>query len=441
MLNSRLIALITVACLTVKGFAADPTEVDIGKRLVEMFTAGYGRGTDAASEARRIYLLARAESRNDPRVEYAYGLVLLKQLKSRDAMSHFQVAAKPAGPESWPARQALIWCQFVAHEDSAGYKGLSDFAKSLAASKVESADRDLFVTWIGQVIAAQQKSAETVKKREATAREEESLKKLLQEEQLPLFEKGAADVHALYVLLKNDVQQTRDATETRQKAERVEKQAQVTEQLEGAAEKRESLKKTAEEWKKQLDDQVAEYDKQLTRLERDYDFLQQRATSITALIVQVNAELARTENQLNAAKKNRNSTAVAQAAEQRKGALEAQKFKYQIEADQTVVALAGVGQRAQAVLNQKASSIQQYELATGKLAQKDAALDKWQSRLKKDGEKLKAPPKSTPTPVASKVNQLRSFRTYVDLDLIQQRDRLLATFNIETPDTVKPEPQ
>lgn len=104
MLNSRLIALITVACLTVKGFAADPTEVDIGKRLVEMFTAGYGRGTDAASEARRIYLLARAESRNDPRVEYAYGLVLLKQLKSRDAMSHFQVAAKPAGPESWPAR-------------------------------------------------------------------------------------------------------------------------------------------------------------------------------------------------------------------------------------------------------------------------------------------------------------------------------------------------
>lgn len=431
----------TVACLSCNGLAADPTKVDVGDRLVEMFTAGYGRGTDAASEARRLYSLARTESKNDPRVEYAYGLVLLKQLKPKDAMSHFQVAAKPSGPESWPARQALIWCQFVAHEESAGYKGLSDFAKSLAAAKEESPERDLFVTWIGQVIAAQQKSAETVKKREVAAREEESLKKILGEKQLPHFEKGAADVHTLYVLLDNDVQQSRDATETRQKAERVEKQAQVTEQLEGAAEKRESLKKTAEEWKKQLDDQVAEYDKQLTRLERDYDFLQQRATSITALILQVNAELARTENQLNTHKKNRNATAHVKAAEQRKGVLEAQKFKYQIEADQTVVALAGVGQRAQGVLNQKASSIQQYELATGKLAQKDAALDKWQSRLKKDGEKLKSPPKSTPTPVASRLNQLRSFRTYVDLDLIQQRDRLLATFSVEIPEPVKPDAQ
>ena len=60
MLKPLLIVLMTVVCLTVDGFAADPMEADVGERLVEMFTAGYGRGTDAASEARRIYLLARA---------------------------------------------------------------------------------------------------------------------------------------------------------------------------------------------------------------------------------------------------------------------------------------------------------------------------------------------------------------------------------------------
>ena len=439
MLKRLLIGLVTILCLSIDGLAADPMETAIGQRLNEMFTAGFGRGTDAAAESRRLYSQARTESRNDPRVEYAYGLVLLKQLKTRDAMSHFQVAAKAPGSESWPARQALTWCQFVSREDSEGFKSLSDFAKSLAASKVESAERNTYVEWIGQVVAALQKSADTVKKRELVAREEEALKALLSADDLPHFEKGAADVHTLYVMLDNDAQETREATEAKQKVERVEKQAQVAEQLVDSAEKRENLKKTAEEWKKQLDDQVAEYNKQLTRLERDYDVLQQRVTAMTALMIQLNAELAATENQLNNQKKNRNSTTQSQvnAIEQKRNVLGAQKTRCQFESDQTMVALAGVSQRAQAVLNQKAASIQQYELATGKLAQKDAALDKFQSRLKKDGEKLKSPPKGTPTPVASKINQLRSFRTYVEFDLVQQRDRLLATFDVAIPDTTK----
>lgn len=433
------ITILLLALLFINGFtlAADPASADaqaaavVGRHLQDMFTVGYARSSTAVTEAQRHYELARADAKGDLRVEYAFALVLLKQLRNKEALTHLQLATKSSGMETWQARQALIWLQFVSHNDAVGFRDLSTFAKLLADAPLTAPEREQYVTWIGQVVAALQKSAESVKQRDVVAREDEALKSILGTGLHPSFDKGKADVHALYLLLDNDVQQTREMTQTRQKVERDEKQAQVADRLEGAAEKRESLKKTAEEAKKHLDDQVAGYDKQLARLEHDYDFLQQRVVSLSALQLQVAAELTRVDQQAISHKKRHNTTSLLH--EQRKAILGAQQLKYQVESDQTMAAMLGVSQRAQVVVNQKAATIGHYEQATGKLAQKDAALDKWQERLKKDGERLKAPPKSNPPPVANKMHQLHSFRTYVDLDLTLNRDRLLHTYSLAMP--------
>lgn len=54
--------------------------------------------------------------------------------------------------------------------------------------------------------------------------------------------------------------------------------------------------------------------------------------------------------------------------------------------------------------------------------------------MKKDGEKLKEQPKPKASAVTKKVQQAKSFRTYVDMDLNMERDRVLESFGIAMTD-------
>lgn len=48
----------------------------IGRRLGEFFEEGFKRGPKVIPDSQRRYESLRAESKNDPRVDYAMGLVL-----------------------------------------------------------------------------------------------------------------------------------------------------------------------------------------------------------------------------------------------------------------------------------------------------------------------------------------------------------------------------
>ncbi len=435
----RIALLVTVlvgVCSVTISFAAEPAAKQqsdgiVGRQLVDMFHAGFGRGSNPLKEARRHYDAAKEKAKGDPRVDYAFGLVLLKQLHSKDALAQFESVTKSA-PDYWPGWQALIWCHFAAKDHAQGYSQLTELARRLAVSKTDLAERQASAEWVGQVIAAVQKSADTIKQREALLREDEALKEIFGPELQPSYADGKATVNSLHATLEDDVQQTRELMQAKQDKERAEKGGQVAKDLEASAEKRESLKKSAEEWKKTLDEQVANFDKQLSRLEKDYEFLQKRLVSIAASQLQLNTELALLDQSV---KKSKDKDTVApQAIENRKAALGMQQLKYQVDADQSLAATMVVSQKAQVVAMQKVAAIRQYEKATGQLVQSDASLDKWQGRLTKEGEKLKSPPKGKPAPVANKINQVRSFHTYVDLDLALERDRLLDSFGVAIPE-------
>ncbi len=409
----------------------------VGRRLADMLTAGFGRGPNSLKDAGRFYNAARADAKGDPRVEYAYGLVLLKQLRQNDAVAQFQSVTK-SQPEYWLAWQAMIWCHFVARDYTTGYQRLTEFARRLVDSQADLSERRQSVEWIGQAIAALQKSVETVKQREALLREDEALKKIFDGEMLPSFASGKASVHMLHTSMEEDLQQTREQVLARQEKERLEREAQVAKDLEATTKNRESLKKSAEESKKYFDEQLAGLDKQLTRLERDYEFLQKRFLSITASQVQLNTEMALLTQQLSNNSRPRQGL-LGQAYEQRRSILEAQLIQYQVEQAQTASASMLTTQKAQVLVGQRTATVQQYERSSGQIVQKDASLDKWQDRLKKEGEKLKTPAKGKPAPLANKIQQARSFRTYVELDLVLERDRLLDSFGIDatTPQDAK----
>lgn len=421
--------------------AAEPAIPEVnsiaGEHLVEMFKVGFDPGPDHLKQARRKYDAARESAKGDPRIDYAFGLVLVKQMRNQEAVLQFQAVTRQSRTECWPAWQALIWVHLISKDYVAGHERLKDYARLIADPQltVDQDERQQAAEWIGQVVAALKKSVDTVKQREALVRLDESTQEILGPNLQSSFERGKQGVQTLNSVMEVDVQQTREAAQAKSQKERAEKEAQVAKDLEASVEKREALKKSAEDGKKHFDEQLAAFDKQLTRLERDYDFLQKRVLSITTSQLQLNAEFALLEQQTNNPD-SRNSPSVARtrAYQQRKPVLEAQQVRYQVELEQTMVAAVAVAQKAQAVAGQRMAMVKQYERVTGQLLQQDSKLDQWQDRLKKDGDKLKTPAKTKPAVVASKIEQARSFRTYVDLDLALERDRLLDSFGVAMPE-------
>ncbi|MBC7966303.1 MAG: hypothetical protein H7Z17_10315, partial [Fuerstia sp.] len=226
--------------------------------------------------------------------------------------------------------------------------------------------------------------------------------------------------------------------------ERIEKQSKVGKDLESTKEKRDGLKKTAEEWKKILDDQLLNFDKQLSRLERDHTFLEKRGQSIIESQLQLDRDMIQLQQRANTAGANRSNNAGANRTNNglstqavlgtQMDQIQLQKARYQAEYDQTLVAAQQVTQKAQGLIQQRNGVVQQYQKATGQLVKQDASLDKWQGRLKKDTEKLKAPVDDKVPAVTNKIKQVRSFRTYIELDVIEQRERLLDSFGVAMSD-------
>ena len=413
-------------------------EAALGRRLIEFFDEGFQRGPRVLPEAQRRYETLRGESQNDPRIDYALGLVQLRQLKNKEAQTQFLIATKRTGEPYWPAWQALIWTHGTAKETTAAYERLTEMAKRLV--KVDGAADSPAVAeqidWIGQSMAAFEKMSDSTKAREAWLRQDEALRGLLAEKLLAAYNRGQNEVHDRHALLEDDIRATRDKTLEKREKERIDKQTKAGQDLESTKEKRDELKETAEEWKKSLDDQLLNLDKQLSRLERDHTFLEKRGQSIVESQLQLSRDMNQLQQRANIAGANQtnNRFGAQPNYEAQMEQLQLQKVRYQAEYDQTLVAAQQVTQKAQGLIQQRGGVVQQYQKATGQLVKQDASLDKWQGRLKKDTEKMKAPVDDKIPAVTNKINQVRSFRTYIELDVIEQRDRLLDSFGVAMPE-------
>ena len=404
-----------------EGPVPDQKSIRVGRQLNELFEKGYLRGPSNLKDAQRLYEAARSEAPSDARIEYAYGLVMLKQVRNKEALAQFQTATSQPGKPYWPAWQALIWSHFTAKDYPAGYGRLLEFARRLAKS--DDAEVRDSVKWIGRAVVAIEKASESVKHRQTLDQHEESLREILGEKWLADFEAGQEEVRSMHALLEVDLQQTREQTLEKKEQERLGKQTQVTKDLEVSQEKRDSLKKTAEEAKKVFDEQLKNYEKQLSALERDYGTLEKRGQALADAQLQMRRDIATLELRIMMSKPEQKANLQNQINQ-----LQGQQTQAQVEYDRTLFAAQGVNQKAQVVVGQRGTLVQQFEKATGQLVNQDASLDKWQDRLKKNEQKLKAPANDKAPAVTGKANQVRSFRTYVDLDLIAERDKVLESF-------------
>ena len=416
--------------------AADSSlESSLGARIAELMEVGFDRGPKPLAASERLYQSLKNEAPKDPRIDYAQGLVLWKQMKNKDAQALFLAATQaPAGPYL-PAWRALIWTCFVAKSDDVGYARLFQFAKLVAnQDRASLPSKDAEAIWIGNVMAALELTLDTNQRREAWLQAQDKLTEILGQELMQAYLSGKAEVHARHSLLEAEIYQAREKAKQQREQQLEKKQLRLQKSLESVQQKRESLKKSKAEMRETYTERVAEYQKRMERLEKDYDLAERRTATLMSSIALIDQQvtiLQETRRQQNPTTVNRTDQAVALLMNQR--AIINTEFMRAVAATEQIAA------SAQLLTQAQAEFVETYQQTTGEIVAEDANAEKWKERtLKQAGELKKAEAQAKAGDKAlvpkAKIQLAKSFRTYVDLDLNVERAQLLNSFGLTATD-------
>lgn len=409
------------------------------KSIRQILEVGFEPGRESLPKAKSLHEAAVKSGDKSPEMAYAYGLVLLKQFKPKEAVEQFRLAAEHPEAPYWPAWQALIFTHFSAKETTAGYDRLFAFAKRVQSASPEIAleDQKRFVQWMGQLAGALDKLAESPKALETVRKNEVRLRDLIAEPLQPNYDEGRHEASDAAMLVETELDDAKQQQQSKNEQERIEKQGKIEADAEAAKKKAEVVKKSAEDWKRWLDDQLKQNDRLLARLEKDYGLLERRAQENLETQNQIDREINLSRGQAQAqslapatgtkgtAPRVNPRLRSGQTPQQRVDQLLNQKIQLQLEFDRTLQEGFAVSQNATRVFQQRDLAMKKYQQMTGLLVKEEAATQKWQDRLKKDGAKLKAPVSDKGGAVTRTLTKAKSLRTYIDFDINDERQRLL----------------
>ena len=416
------------------------------KSIRELLVVGFESGREALPKAKSLHEAAIKSGDKSPEMAYAYGLVLLKQFKPKEAVEQFRLAAEHPEAPHWPAWQALIFTHFSAKETTAGYDRLFDFAKRIQKTEpaIEPDEQKRLVQWMGQLAGALDKLAESPKALETVRKNEVRLRDLITEPLQPSYDEGRREAADAAMLVEVELDDAKQQQQAKNEQQRVEKLSKTEADAEAAKKKSETVKKSAEDWKRWLDDQLKQSDRLLARLEKDYGLLERRAQENVELQNQLDREINIERNSRAAAgntttapridpRLNRQQAVLAQDMRSQQGLTPAQRIdqmlnqKFQLQGDFDRISQQGfaIGQNAAKVIQQRDLAMKKYQQMTGQLVKEETVLKNWQDRLKKDSAKLKTPAGEKGSAVNRTLTKAKSLRTYIDFDLADERQRLL----------------
>jgi hypothetical protein len=399
----------------------------------QAFEDGFIIGPKRAQEAQKHLGQARRLAPKDARVDYALGLVLVRQSLLKQAITHFEEAIE-TDETYWPAWQAAIWAQFVDKRYEPGLKQLVEFARNVQQSappdEISEAQREA-ARWIGQVLVALSNADDSKRHDELVAAHVNEVLKALDDDLWVSLEEGRDAINEREFARGQAAGKTRQTSEKSDKIRKDRKVAQLDKTLDDAAKAKEDNEKSKEEWKTWLDDELAKSDKELGRMERDYKFLDQRAQSLNQSIALVGQELTAMNLTLSTINLRAANPLAMQNAQQQYLQRQNQMLTYQIDYNATIGRMSDVAQSGSVAANQRAAAITRYEKATGDLVKKSAGLDKWSDRLKNEKQKLtvnKPGAKGGKTGTDKKPASV-SFKTILPLDLVHEKERVLASLS------------
>ena len=404
----------------------------LAENLKQAFDQGFVSGSKHLHAAQKQIEQARQAAPRDPRVEYAAGLMLLKQTQPKPALARFEAALK-LDKNYWPAWQGAIWVHLAEKQIETGLKQLDEFAPIVQEAEhpeeVSEAQRET-ARWMGQLFEAALATADSKKTREQVASHEEHLLEAFEDELSEAFGDGRETMRDRIFELEQESGLAQAAAGRSAERRKKDKSDKLSREIDDLGKAKQTAAKSAEEWKDWLDDVTAKADKQLGLLERDYKFLNQRAGSLMQSIILIGQQITALESYMNTQQYRNQAQGSVYGTNASWQLMQSQNqmFGYQLDYNATLGRMSGVAEQGALVAQQKADAIQRYENATGQLSKKEADLDKWSGRLKNQKQKLtvQKPPKGKKG--AADKKQHLSIKTLFPFDLEHERDRLLETF-------------
>lgn len=415
----------------------------IAREVQALLDEGFQPGASHLPVAERKFATARRDFPDDPRLDFAFGLVLLKHQQPKLARAQFDSAVRRPGPGYWPAWQILIRMEIVDKEYDAAFRLIDEFSDRLCreagSRSVTNADYDA-ARWLGCTLGTLELLADVVNARPQVTSSLELFRTLFGGRLLAEFESGRESIQVRYDQLIDDTEAKAESVARKKDKERQAETTKVQTTLDAAVKDKEANTRTGIELAKWAEDQLKLLDKQLNELERDYKFLDSQAQSISKSALLLAKEITAIEAQLaltNGAPGGNNPGSAPSRAvvvrsnfDQLLGQRKSQMLKYELEYADTQQRMADVTNQAQGVLRQRNVVVQQYELGSGKLLKKSAALDKWSVRLTEKKKKLAVSGTGKVKKVGTD-SKARSFAAYVPLDLESERMRLMRSLRAD----------
>lgn len=411
--------------------------------VAEMLNEGFTHGPNALRTAKREHVAARRLDPDDPRIEYALGLVQSRQMHHQAALTQFKLAVEKGKKPYWPAVQALIWSECCEKRYTDGLDRLMKFAELVQDNDGDAAARDDAANWIGQVLEGLDETLAADRDRLALVHAEAKILAALDGELKGALDHGRTIVREKWRLLS---QQTNDVVEQRaQKVATANRGTakQIDAQVEDIGKERQATKRTREQWDQWIEQQMDPIDDQLGHLERDYLYLNRRLGSLTQSIAVTARELAQLEAQdvygrnslwANPAHPTGGNAATFTPLQLAIQNLRTTIFGYQLDYNATAARMSSTVQQANALVQRRSLAGQQYQTATGQLLTKNNQLARWATRLEEKKKKLEhqVPAKELQENLERK---LTWFRTYVGLDLEAEKLRIFESYGIPPPES------
>jgi hypothetical protein len=399
----------------------------------ELLDKGWSGKVADRKAAEDLYRSAKKTHADDPRLDYALGLVMLKSQQSSEALKLFDAAGRSASPPYLPAFRASIWLRVLRRDADAAVLDMVKFTQTWRKlERLPGSVQDDQVAWAGGILGYLDGPGYNRSIDRLSKEADEQIRELISAEQLPVYLAAKDDVLAAYAARADAQEKTRVQAKQQQQQDAEATKKRVAAEQAQVAEKKEQVQKNAQELENALREQLAVLDNQIAGLEREYGQLETRARTITRQVEGLDSEVAGLLTQrasILADTENKNSNVGTLNTIQRLiDQKNREKQVLQAEYDRLDARARDVQRQGSAAIAKRQAAIRQYQSEGGKLSQETKAISAKEGFLKRELQKTAKPASGNTSQVRALGQAATALRTYVDLNLEAEKQRLLDSF-------------
>lgn len=400
------------------------------RHVREILDADVQPNQDALRAIQKRLTAARRLCRDDPRLEYACGLVLLKHWQHQEAAEHFEKAVQTGRFVYLPAREAHLRTRLLLKDENEVLSALAELARAVQNPNTHwrnQNERSEAANLIGRVMEYLSLPEVTFIDSAAVARHEKLIENRLDAATEKSYRDGRRFTAQKHQDLLGKIEQTRAPAEARHQQDADEKLAEIEQREQTLERQGEDLQLNREEWQAWLDKRLDEADKQLKLLQQDYRVLDTAARSVSARIAEIQVEITRLQVRLNFEKRrHRRQSPLSVALLQRQQEL----LKYQGQFNLLKQQALGVVSRAGTVLDRRNAAVRRFQQATGDLAQREESLETWLKALQQSALKVSEQAAAQPMGIRLLSKRLSLPSTYFAFDFEAEKQRILDSYSV-----------